>query len=509
MSRLKARGRPVLVAIFALVAIGVTLPDAAAASARTVTLVDRITWGRTSQAVEDAKRLGDERWLSSQLRPSNPATLPDSVQAQIDQMRITTETMEKLALTMDAQNRAANQIKDPTERQAAQHAYQRTMVDLKRQATSRSLLRDLYSPNQLQEQMTWFWVNHFNVQADKRDIRALIADYEDRAIRPHALGRFRDLLGAAALHPAMLRYLDNDQNAVGRLNENYGREILELHTLGVGSGYTQKDVEAMTRILTGVGVSLSSEAPKLKPEQQARYVRQGLFEFNPARHDFADKILLGHAIKGSGLSELDQALDILARAPATARHVSTKLALFFMGQAPPQLVDQMAKAFLRSDGDIAVVLKTLFRASEFKASLGGKTKDPIHFTVSAVRLAYDGRPIANTAPIENWLNRMGQGLYGRDTPDGYSLEDSAWTGPGQLTTMFDIARQIGSNSAGLFKPNTPDAVDAPAFPQLQNRLYFADSEAALSPSTRAALVQAKSSSEWNTLFLSSPEFLRR
>lgn len=509
MSRLKSPSSLALVAVFATAAVGGPFAGVANASARTVALVDRITWGRTSEAVESAERLGDDRWLSAQLRPSGPAALPASVQAQIDQMRITTEPMETLAVAMDAQNKAANQIKDLAARQAAQQAHGRITADLKRQATSRSLLRNLYSPNQLQEQMTWFWVNHFNVQADKRDIRALIADYEDQAIRPRALGRFRDLLGAAALHPAMLRYLDNDQNAVGQLNENYGRELLELHTLGVGSGYTQKDVEAMTRILTGVGVSLSSEAPKLKPEQQALYVRRGLLEFNPARHDVTDKVLLGHAIKGSGLGELDQALDILARDPATARHVSTKLALFFIGQAPPKLVDQMTKAFLRSDGDIAVVLKTLFGSSAFETSLGGKAKDPIHFTLSAVRLAYDGQPIANTAPIENWLNRMGQSLYGRDTPDGYPLEDAAWIGPGQLTTMFDVARQIGTNSSGLFKPNAPDAVDAPAFPQLQNRLYFAESEAALSPSTKAALTQAKSLTEWNTLFLSSPEFLRR
>lgn len=484
-------------------------PPAVAGALDNVALINRLTWGQTSREAADIERLGPDRWLKSQLRPKGPAQLPPEVQAQIDSLRISREPMAQIAVAMDAETKAAGKLQDPSARQAAQQAYQRAMADLKQQAAARSLLRDLYSPHQLQEQMTWFWINHFNVQADKRDIRAMIGDYEDQAIRPHALGKFRDLLKAADLHPAMLRYLDNDQNAVGRVNENYAREILELHTMGVGSGYSQKDVEEMARVLTGVGVSLSPETPKLKPEQQAFYVRRGLMEFNPARHDFGDKVILGRKVGGAGLSEFEQTLDALAMHPATARHVSRKLALYFMGEAPPELIDRMSKTFLRDDGDIAEVLGVLFESSAFKASLGKKIKDPIHYAVSAVRLAYDGRPIANTAPLQGWINRMGQGLYNRDTPDGYPLEDAAWSGPGQLTTMFEVARQIGSNSAGLFKPSTPGAEDQPAFPQLQNALFYATLEKRLSPQTRSALAQARSPAEWNTLFLSSPEFLHR
>lgn len=417
--------------------------------------------------------------------------------------------MAQIAVAMDAEGKAANRLQDSSARQAAQQAYGRSMADLKQQTAARSLLRDLYSPHQLQEQMTWFWMNHFNVQADKRDIRAMIGDYEDQAIRPHALGKFRDLLKAADLHPAMLRYLDNDQNAAGHVNENYAREILELHTMGVGSGYSQKDVEEMARVLTGVGVSFSPDAPKLKAEQQAFYVRRGLMEFNPARHDFGDKVVLGRQIGGTGLSEFEQTLDALARHPATARHVSRKLALFFMNEAPPELVDRMTTKFLRSDGDIAEVLDVLFKSMAFKASLGKKLKDPMHYAVSTVRLAYDGRPIANTAPLQGWISRLGQGLYNRETPDGYPLEDTAWSGPGQLTAMFEVARQVGTNSAGLFKPGEPGAEDQPAFPQLQNALFYATLEKRLSLQTRSALAQARSPAEWNTLFLSSPEFLHR
>lgn len=482
---------------------------AAAKAEDNAALIDRLTWGRTSQDLAEINRLGPDRWLKDQLRPQGPVRLPQQAQSQIDAFRISREPMAQIAMSIDAQTRAANKLENPAARQAAQQAYQNAMSDLKQEAIARSLLRDLYSPNQLQEQMTWFWLNHFNVQADKGDIRTMIGDYEDQAIRPHALGKFRDLLKAADLHPAMLRYLDNYQNAVDHLNENYAREILELHTLGVGSGYSQKDVEEMARVLTGVGLNFSLSAPTLKAEQEALYVRRGLMEFNPARHDFGTKVVLGRQIGGAGLSEFEQMLDALARHPATARHISSKLALYFMGDAPPDVVDRMTAKFQRSDGDIPEVLSVLFKSSAFKASLGKKLKDPMHYAISAVRLAYDGRTIANTGPLQGWINRMGQGLYNRDTPDGYPLEEAAWSGPGQLTTMFEVARQIGTNSAGLFKPSAPGAEDQPAFPQLQNALFYATLEKRLSPQTRSALAQARSPAEWNTLLLSSPEFLHR
>src|ERR1700692_2073092 len=178
--------------------------------------------------------------------------------------------------------------------------------------------------------MTWFWFDHFNVHQGKANLRILVGDYEDRAIRPFAMGHFRDLLSATLHHPAMLRYLDNADNAAGHLNENYAREIMELHTMGVGSGYAQSDVEQLARILTGVGIDLKPEDPKLKPELQSQLFARGAFEFNPARHDYGDKIFLGHTIKGRGLAEVDEALDLLSRAPATARFISRKLAVYLV-----------------------------------------------------------------------------------------------------------------------------------------------------------------------------------
>jgi len=473
-------------------------------------LLNRMSWGADASSARAIAAEGSTHWLDEQLRMPADAPLPALARQQVDAMRITREPMAALVVDMTAQNKAAGAIADPDQKKAAQDAYQKAMNDLNREAQTRSLLRDIYSPAQLREQMTWFWFNHFNVQAAKRDVRAMVGDYEDQAIRPHALGRFRDLLEATLRHPAMLRYLDNDQNAVNHINENYAREIMELHSMGVGSGYTQKDVQELARILTGVGVDLEPTDSRLKPQWQPLYLRAGLFEFNPARHDFGDKLFLGHTIKGRGFAEVEEALDLIARSPATAQHVSGQIAAFFMGDdPPPSLVARMAVAFAHSDGDIATVIRAMARSPEFRISLGRAFKDPAHYVVSALRLAYDDRVILNADPALGWLNRMGEGLYAHETPDGYPLAAAAWTGPGQMSVRFEIARQVGSGAAGLFKPRDAAQPAAPAFPQVQNALYYDYFAPRLASATRGALDQAGSQQEWNSLFLSAPEFMRR
>lgn len=494
-------------AALALLIGGGAPPDRAA---RQVALLNRISWGASPSSIAALDGHGASALIDAQLRMPANAPLPVAAQAQIDAMEISGTPMATLVVNLDAENRAARALTDPDQKKAAIVAYNKHIQGLETQAATRSILRDLYSPAQLREQMTWFWFNQFNVQAAKADIRAMVGDYEDQAIRVHALGRYRDLLEATLRHPAMLRYLDNSQNSAGHINENYAREIMELHSMGVGSGYTQKDVQELARILTGVGVDLKPDPPKLKPAQQPLLVREGLFEFNPARHDFGDKMFLGQKIKGSGFAEVEQALDLIAASPATARRISERLAIFFVGDAPPAaLVDRMAATFRRSHGDIAAVLRTLFRSREFDASLGTAFKDPIHYAVSAVRLVHDDRVIANSAPILGWLRRMGEGLYARETPDGYPLTSAAWIGPGQLSVRFEIARQIGGSPAGLFNAPVAGATDQPAFPRLQNALQVKGLHDRLSAPTRTALDQAASPNEWNSLFLSSPEFMRR
>jgi uncharacterized protein (DUF1800 family) len=358
--------------------------------------------------------------------------------------------------------------------------------------------------------MTWFWLNHFNIHQGKRNLRAMVGDYENTAIRPHALGKFRDLLGSVVKHPAMLRYLDNEQNAVGRINENLARELMELHTLGVDAGYTQNDVQEMARVLTGVGINLGPSTPGLRKELQNLYVRRGLFEFNPARHDFGTKTLLGQPIRSRGLAELEEALDRLAKSPSTAKFISRKLLTYWLTDDPPQaLVETMAQAFERSGGDIASTLEVLFTSLEFSKPEHSKFKDPMRFVVAAIRLAYDEKAVRNVGPVLNWLNRLGEPLYGRATPDGYALQSVAWASPGQLTTRFEVAKAIASGHAGLFRTESPQAQDRPAFPQLANALYYQSILKTLGPATRQALEQATSQQEWNAFFLSSPELMYR
>jgi uncharacterized protein (DUF1800 family) len=472
--------------------------------------LNRVSWGVNLSTYQQAEKLGYDAWLERQLHPA-PSVLPAAAQAQIDAMTITQKPLPQLVQELEQQRKDYDKtLADDEAKKAAQRAYQQEMTRLAREAATRSLLRDLYSPNQLQEQMTWFWMNHFNVHQFKSNVRALVGDYEENAIRPHALGKFRDLLAATLYHPAMIRYLDNEQNAANRINENYAREIMELHTLGVDGGYSQADVQQLARILTGVGVNLGDTMPNVKKDKQEQYVRKGLFEFNPNRHDYGDKEFLGQTVKGRGLAEVNEALDRLSRHPATARYVSKKLAIYFVAdEPPPALVERMAASFQSSDGDIAATLRTMFTSAEFTQSLGKKFKDPVHYVVSAVRLTYDDKVVLNAGPMLNWLTRMAEPLYGRQTPDGYPLTQSGWASPGQMTTRFEIAKAIGTGSNGLFKPEGPQTQERPAFPQLANALYYQSLQKSLAPATRQALEQAGSPQEWNTLLLSSPELMHR
>lgn len=486
----------------------------AEAPAEQLRLVNRLTWGANGPAFRQISSQGSQRYLEAQLRAQPAVPLPEGATAQIAAMEISRKSIPQLIQETEAQRKAADAMATEEEKKAAHQAFQQHLNQLAREAATRSLLRDLYSPQQVQEQMTWFWLNHFSVHQGKGNLRLMVGDYEDQ-IRAHALGRFRDLLAATLHHPAMLRYLDNEHNALGHINENYARELMELHTLGVDGGYSQKDVQELARILTGVGINFGDQQPTVRKEIVERYgpnqyQRQGGFEFNPNRHDYGDKVFLGAPLRGRGLPEVDEVLDRLARHPATARFIARKLARFWVGDNPPEaLINDLVKRYQESDGRIDAVLATLFRSGAFRASLGKQFKDPMHYVVSAVRLAYEDKVILNSGPMLSWLNRMGESLYGHQTPDGYPLTTDFWSSSGQMSTRFEIAKALGSGHAGLFRSEGPEPREKPAFPQLANALYYQVGYSLISPATRSALEQATSPQEWNGFLLSSPEFMQR
>ncbi|SCU80522.1 conserved exported hypothetical protein [Cupriavidus necator] len=478
--------------------------------------LNTVTYGADQATLGDLRRLGRKSFLDRQL--TLPLADPPELAAAIAALpNLQADAAAQIQAARDARQRI-DALPDDDSKQQARQALNAQGREIVADATRRHLLRALYSPAQLREQMTWFWMNHFNVYSGKGQVRLLLADYEERAIRPHALGRFRDLLMANVTAPAMLVYLDNAQSSANRINENYARELMELHTMGVaggpsGSRYTQQDVQELARVLTGVGVNLrGTPPPRLPPARAGLYRSEGLFEFNPARHDFGAKTLLGQRIEPAGFDEVARAVSILAREPATARFISAKLAAYFIADnPPPALVERMAQTFTRTDGEIAAVLRTLFLAPELDRQLAAPTrkfKDPMVYVVSSMRLAYEGRPVANLRPVMNWLNQLGEPLYGHVAPDGYPSSESAWASSGQMVRRFEIARAIGSGPAGLFAGDGARPRGA-RFPMIGNKLYYDTIEATLGPATRAALAQAESQAEWNTVLLGSPEWMQR
>ena len=471
--------------------------------------LQRASFGLDSATLESYRQLGRQRWLDQQLNDRHD-TLPPAISALIASYPALGTPPGELLADATRARRELKSMPDGDARVAAKKALQKHARELLQQAQQAELLHAIYGSNPLKEQMVWFWLNHFSVYGAKGRVRLMAADYEEHVIRPHALGRFRDLVMATLKSPAMLEFLDNAKNIKGKTNENYARELMELHTLGVGSGYTQQDVQQLALILTGAGI-----APRA-PRRIGRFgrgrpgfVRDGLFVFNPQQHDFSDKRFLGHDIRGSGYDEIAQAVDLITRQPACAHFVSRQLAEYFVAdQPPPALVDAMAQTFRRSDGDIAAVLRTMFDSPALLAGGAKKFKDPTQFLVSAMKLAYDGQPISDARPLLNWLNQMGEPVFGRITTDGWPLDSASWSGSGQMAARFAVARAIGSGRNRLFMGDTDAPGNARRFPvpAMDSPLYRTAFKPYLSDATRAALGKAGSAREWNTYLLSSPDF---
>jgi uncharacterized protein (DUF1800 family) len=336
------------------------------------------------------------------------------------------------------------------------------------------ILRAVYSNRQLDEVLVDFWFNHFNVFLDKGADHYLTTEYEREAIRPHVLGKFRDLLEATAKSPAMLFYLDNWEsvgpntpaafaggpNAQRRgLNENYGRELLELHTLGVDGGYTQKDVTEVARCFTGWSI----DRPNLG----------GGFKFVDRQHDLGEKMVLGVRIPaGGGEKDGEKVLDIVARHPSTAHFISKKLAQRFVADDPPaELVDRMAQTFMKTDGDLRAVMQTLLESKEFwsDGAFRSKIKSPLEVVVSAVRASNGNVDFANS--LVNQIAQLGEPLYRKIEPTGYSNASGEWMNTAGLMARMNFAVQLSGNKVPGVSVDMPadGAATAMGSPEFQKR----------------------------------------
>ena len=371
--------------------------------------------------------------------------------------------------------------------------YQRENQTVLDALQGQKLLRAVYSQRQLQEVLTDFWFNHFNVDVRKIDDHPVLVEYERDVIRPRVLGRFRDLLGATSKSPAMLFYLDNWlSTAAGRgLNENYARELLELHTLGVDGGYTQADVVDVARCFTGWTLRKPHEATG--------------FEFNDTMHDHASKRVLGQTINaGGGVDDGERVLDVLARHPSTARFIATKLVRRFVQDDPPTaLVDRAAKTFQRTDGDLREVMRTILASPEFLAPAGrrAKVKAPLEFVASALRATRAS--VTNVRSFAGTIGAMGEPLYQCQPPTGYTDRAAFWMNTGALIGRLNFAHSLAADGAHA------STIDVPAGDDVGR---WADEVLglALSPQTRAAVQSPQASASVRIgLLLGSPEFQRR
>jgi uncharacterized protein (DUF1800 family) len=512
------------------IAILATWSFAASESARSsdaaiVHVLNRIAFGPREGDVERVRAMGVDRYIDQQLHPER---LPDSAMAaRLSGLssigmssREIAEAYERPQLEARRARKneeKAGQTDQPKLPDPLQQKANNVIVELSEQ----KVLRAIYSERQLQEVLTDFWFNHFNVDARKGRDRFLLTEYERETIRPRVLGKFRDLLGATAKSPAMLFYLDNwmsadpngphlemlppqvvrgpfggrtlmpraprpqaqTKNAPRGLNENYGRELMELHTLGVDGGYTQKDVTEVARAFTGWTI----DNPRLG----------GGFRFNPRFHDPGPKVVLGHVIKAGGESDGEQVLDILAKQPATARFIATKLARRFVSDTPPPaLVDRAAARFRATDGDLREVVRTILSSPEFLApeAYRAKVKTPFEFVVSAARAV--GADVQEALPLVRQLQQLGMPLYQCQPPTGYKDTADTWMNTGALISRMNFALTLAGNRLrGVSVASLPTA----------DQILSGD----LSETTRATIAKAADAPQMAALTLGAPEFQRR
>ncbi len=485
-------------------------------------VLDRVTFGARPADIARVREIGIKAFLDEQLHPERIGddglrqrlrdfeTLELSSRAIAERYEIPARQARRddmRAADRRAQPDGTQQM--PTVRDTSIRQANVPLVEL----SAQKIVRAVYSERQLQEVLADFWFNHFNVDARKGPARYMLTEYERDAIRPHVLGRFRDLLGATAKSPAMLFYLDNwmstdpdgphltrmrpdarrraagsSQTAAARLrglNENYGRELLELHTLGVDGGYTQKDVTEVARAFTGWTI----DRPRFG----------GGFRFAAALHDTGEKVVLGHRIAaGGGQEDGERVLDILAAHPSTARFISTKLARRFVSDTPPRaVIDRMTDTFRRTNGDLRAVMTVLLTSPELLGAdaMHAKVKTPFEFVVSALRAA--GAEIADARALVRTVQQLGMPLYQCQPPTGYRDDAETWVNSGALINRMNVALAIANG-------RLPGVSIIPT-----RGLVAAILPGDASRSTADTVARAQTTPQAIALALGAPEFQRR
>jgi uncharacterized protein (DUF1800 family) len=421
-------------------------------------------------------------------------------------MRGTDAEKATLLASLDSERRAQTLRQVPPN--SLPEAFRREAIVLGRpdqlsfvELTEAKVLRAAYSNRQLEEVLVDFWFNHFNVFSGKGPVRTLLTSYERDAIRPYVFGRFRDMLLATARHPAMLFYLDNwlsraprDEDSTAGLNENYGRELLELHTLGVDGGYTQEDVVNVARAFTGWTIH--------QPDRVAE------FFFNPAMHDREEKTILGLALpRGGGEDEGVRVIDMLTAHPSTARFIARKLAQRFVSDEPPAaLVERVAATFSRTGGDLRAVMETLVLSGEFlsEGAWQAKVKSPLEMVVSSLRAL--NADVTDTVPLAQRIAALGQPLYGKSEPTGYPNVSGGWASSAGLLGRMNLASALASGQVhGV-------VIDLGAIAS-ENDVAAAEALLGhrLAPSTARALAgsPARAPESLAVVVMASPEFQRR
>jgi len=523
-------------------------------------VLDRVTFGARPGDIARVKQIGVTKYIDLQLHPERiddralEARLDEFETLDLS----TREIAERYAIPAqqarralkrqqvaqgggtppDPRSRVNPQGPEPGARPEELRNERQVLVEL----TEQKLLRAVYSDRQLQEVLVDFWFNHFNVFAGKGADRLLLTSYERDVIRPNVLGTFRDLLGATAQSPAMLFYLDNwlsvDPNAAKNLadgqrgtarrrrqfgfarpnrqgapndptapappgnirrtglNENYARELMELHTLGVDGGYTQQDIVQVARVFTGWTIA--------DPRRGAE------FRFDARLHDNGEKVVLGRKIKGEGQKEGEQVLDILARHPSTARFLSTKLARRFVSDdPPPSLVDRASRRFQETGGDLREVVRTILSSPEFFATEAyrAKVKSPFEFVTSAVRAT--GADVRRAGILGRALQQLGMPLYMSQPPTGYADRADAWVNTGALVNRMNFSVALASNtlqgvSVDLGRTSAGGDISA-----ARDRLVHQWLRGDVSRATLETMTKASDVTELAALTIGSPEFQRR